>query len=184
MDFSTIDLCSKALHKIGASEIVSFDEATPEAEMASGFYPSLKARLLAAFPWSFATVEARLSRLAEKGGSGYAFAFALPNGFLRAVRIAPSVPYKIMGGRLLSNAGELALLYVADVPEENFSPAFASALVYALAAEFSTSLLNDAAKFNLFYKLHMIELKEAKFLDSAGESPKGIKSFPLIDARK
>jgi hypothetical protein len=181
---TVIDLCSKALNKIGADEIVSLDEGTPEAEMAASFYPPLKAKLLASFPWSFASREASLARIAGGGDAGYVFSFALPNDFLRAAKVSPSVPYKIMGGRLLANASGISLAYVADVGEDCFSPHFASSLVYALAAELAASLLNDSAKFNLFYKLHAVEFKEAKFLDSAGESPKRIRSFPLLDARK
>jgi hypothetical protein len=179
-----IDLCSKALGKIGACGIVSFDEGTPEADLAGSFYPVVKARLLSSFPWSFATRSAGLARVAGGGLLGYGACFALPNDFLSVVKVSPGVPYKIASGRLCSNAAAVALTYVADVDEAAMPPVFTSAFVYALAAEFSISLLDDSAKFALFHKLSNTELKEARFLDSAQESPKAMENFSLIDVRK
>ena len=73
--------------------------------------------------------------------------------------------------------------YIADVDEGSFSPAFVNALIYAMAAEFSMCLLDDATKFNLFYRLYNSELREARFLDSVQESPKQINDFSLVDVR-
>ena len=184
MNFSMIDLCSKALAKIGASEIVSLGEGTPEAEAAASFYGLVKRKLLAGFSWSFATREASLARIAPDEGEASLNRFQLPGDFLRAVKVSGAAPYKIMGDRLHTAADGVILTYVADVGEEAFTPCFASALVYALAAEFAMALLDDGAKFNLFYKLHAVELKEARFLDSQQETPKKIAGFPIVDARK
>ena len=179
-----IELCSKALNKIGASEIVSFEEGTPEAELAKSFYPVVKAKLLSGYPWSFATRTAALARVADPGPGEYSACFALPNDFLGALKISSGTRYKIARGRLFADAPAVELSYVADVDEGALPPVFTSAFVYALAAEFAISLLDDGAKFSLFYKLSNTELKEARFLDSSQESPKGLRNFSLIDVRK
>ena len=185
-NFTMIDLCSKALHKIGANEIVSFDEGSVEAEFAKSIYPVVKNKMLSCFSWSFATKQQNLNKIFEEENerdSDFVNAFMLPNDFLRAVKICPKIVYKICGNKLYTNADKVNLTYIADVDEGSFSPAFVNAFIYAMAAEFSMCLLDDATKFNLFYRLYNSELREARFLDSVQESPKQINDFSLVDVR-
>ena len=107
----------------------------------------------------------------------------LPSDFIRAIKISPKVPYKIIENKLVANVSDIVLTYVSDVDEENFSPAFLNAFIYILSAELSLSLLDDVAKFNLFYRLYNSELREARFLDSAQETAKHFDNFSLIDVR-
>lgn len=55
MALSSIALCSRALLKLGASTIASFDEGTAEAEVSANLYPPVRDALLSAHPWNFAT---------------------------------------------------------------------------------------------------------------------------------
>ena len=66
MALSALALCSRALLKIGAQPIASFDEGTAEAEVAANLYPAARDALLSLHPWSFATAQATLPRLAEQ----------------------------------------------------------------------------------------------------------------------
>ncbi|MDR1009318.1 MAG: hypothetical protein LBL52_03645 [Rickettsiales bacterium] len=184
MNFTDIDLASRALNLIGAREISSLDEGSAEAQAAAGIYPLVKRRLISSFTWSFARKSERLNRLDGEGACGYIARFALPPDFIRAVGISPRVEYKIAGGELVCNASAVELDYIADVGAEGFSPMFVSALVSALAAEFSLCLLDDGTKFNTLQRRAMLELKEARLCESQQESPKRIASFPLSNARK
>ena len=186
MSFSNVDLCSRALNKIGAESIVSFEDGTPEAEICGSIYNTLKYKLLSVFEWSFAIAVKKLNRVIdnEEYKQSFGNAFALPSDFLRAVSVEPNVPYKIVGNYLYADVEDIKLLYVANVGEEYFSPMFVSAFVYLLAAELSISLLNDTSKYSLFYRLFVSELREAKNIDSQQETPTGIKNFVLVDARR
>lgn len=55
MALSAIALCSRALLKIGAATIASFDEGTAEAEVANNLYAPIRDNLLKTHPWSFAS---------------------------------------------------------------------------------------------------------------------------------
>jgi hypothetical protein len=55
MALTQIGLCSRALLKIGAHSIASFDEGTAEAEVAAGLYATVRDTVLSAHPWNFAT---------------------------------------------------------------------------------------------------------------------------------
>ncbi len=63
MAISSIALCSRALLKLGADTLASFDEGTAEAEVAANLYPSVRDALLSAHPWSFATGQMTLANM-------------------------------------------------------------------------------------------------------------------------
>ena len=184
MSFSNIELCSKALNKIGANSITSFEDDSVESEICESIYLTLKQKLLSLYSWSFATKTTQLlnSDIVQK--YGYNYAYVLPIDFLRAIKISSCEKYKIAGNYLFSNQENIELEYIADVDEEYFSPLFVSSFIYLLAAELSISLLNDTSRYALFYRLFNSEIKEAKSVDSMQQSNKTINNFSLIDVRK
>ena len=62
MSYTDIDLCSRALVKVGAKSIASFNEATAEASIASQLYDPVLENLLASYPWRFALNQTHLGR--------------------------------------------------------------------------------------------------------------------------
>ena len=98
MALSGIALASRALLKLGAGTIASFDEGTAESEIAGNLYPSLRDALISAHPWSFATAQAVLPKLAAEPVADFAFAFQLPSDFLRALSAAASITGSRNGG--------------------------------------------------------------------------------------
>ena len=184
MSFSNIELCSKALNKIGANSITSFNDDTVESEICESIYLTLKQKLLSLYSWSFAIKTAQLLQDNNVQRYDYNFAYILPNDFLRAIKISSDGKYKIFGNHLFSNEENVELEYIADVDEEYFSPLFISSFIYLMAAELSVSLLNDTSKYSLFYRLFNSEIKEAKSMDSMQQTNKTLKNFSLIDVRK
>lgn len=184
MSFSSIELCSKALNKIGANSITSFEDGSVESEICESIYLTLKHKLLSLYYWSFATKTAELEPKESNEKYGYSYAYILPVDFLRAVKIESNLKYKIAGSYLFSDDEKVKLEYIADVDEQNFSPLFVSSFIYLIAAELSISLLNDTSKYSLFYRLFNSEIKEAKSIESMQESNKTIRNFSLIDVRK
>ena len=82
---SAISLCSKALIKLGAQPIISFNENTVEAQVALQLYQSVRDALLSSYPWRFATAQIHLNRLQENPQADYMYSYQLPNDFLRAL---------------------------------------------------------------------------------------------------
>jgi len=85
MALTPIGLCSRALIKIGAGSITSFNDGTAEAEVADALYSSTRDALLSANSWSFATTQATLALVADPPLGDYDYAHALPVDFLRAL---------------------------------------------------------------------------------------------------
>ncbi|MBR1545113.1 MAG: hypothetical protein IJ638_04175 [Alphaproteobacteria bacterium] len=184
MSFSNIELCSKALNKIGANSITSFEDGTVESEICESIYLELKHKLLCLYEWSFAIKTASLVMSNEENRYGYNYAFILPVDFLRAVKIVSGAKYKIAGSYLFCDDDKVELEYISDVEEASFSPLFVSSFIYLMAAELSISLLNDTSKYALFYRLFNSEIKNAKSIDGMQQTTKSLKNFSLIDVRK
>lgn len=188
MALTALALCSRALLKIGAQPIASLDEGTAEAEVAANLYPATRDALLSLHPWSFATGQESLPRLAATPAADFQHAFQLPAGFLRVLSAgAPGssqgLTYRILEGRLHTDASEVVLAYIFRPDEAAFPPFFASALATRLAAEFCIPLTEATSRAQLLFTQAEAELRTARHADSAQATPRAIRDFPLITAR-
>lgn len=189
MALTAIALCSRALLKIGATGIASFDEGTAEAEVAANLYPSLRDALLSAHPWNFAVAQSRLARLAAAPVADFAHAFQLPPDFLRALSAGGEgrgrgLRYRIHERRLHADRDTVTLTYVFRPPEESFPAFFDQALILRLAAEFCLPLTESTSRAELLHKLAEDEIRRARLIDAQEETPQAIEDFSLIEARQ
>jgi hypothetical protein len=188
MALSSIELCSSALVKLGAESISSFDDGSAEARVASRLYPLLRDALLSIHPWSFATRQAELTRLADGPTTTFEYAYQLPNDFLRALSAGNGgrgrgLVYQLVNRQLHTDAESVALTYVFR-PSEGDSPAyFNAALVTRLAAEFCLPLTENSSRAERLSRLAEAELKVAKLVDSQQDAPPTVEDFTLIKAR-
>ncbi|MCP5367678.1 MAG: hypothetical protein H6907_11520 [Hyphomicrobiales bacterium] len=188
MALSSIALCSRALLKIGAASIASFDEGTAEAEIAANLYPSSRDALLSAHPWSFATGQARLATLVAEPVADFDYAFQLPADFLRALSAGVGargrgIPYRIAERRLHADSDEVVLTYIFRPAETEFPPFFDQALIARLAAEFCIPLTESTSRAEALTRLAENEFRRAKSIDAQQDSPVQFEDFTLIDVR-
>ncbi|EKV27059.1 hypothetical protein C882_1988 [Caenispirillum salinarum AK4] len=189
MALTAIALCSRALLKIGATGIASFDEGTAEAEVAANLYPSLRDALLSSHPWNFATAQSALPRMAAVPAADFANAFQLPPGFLRALSAGAGASgrglrYRIHERRLHTDADAVTLTYVFRPGEEAFPAFFDQALIMRLAAEFCLPLTESTSRAELLHKLAEEEIRRARLIDAQEDTPAAIQDFSLIEARR
>ena len=189
MSLTALALCSRALLRLGAQPIASLTEGTAEAEVAANLYPGLRDAVLSAHPWSFATGQAALARLAATPVADFAHAFQLPAGFLRALSAGGEgrgrgIAYRIHEGRLHADTGQVTLTYIFRPDESAFPPFFAAALVARLAAEFCLPLTESASRAEVLVRLAEQELRGARKADSQQDTPPALEGFPLVDVRR
>lgn len=189
MSLSDIGLCSRALIRIGAAPVSAFDDGSAEAEIAGALYAPVRDALLSAYPWSFATGQAALNRLAEPPAADYAFAFTLPTDFLRALSAGNGgrgrgLSYRLGRGVLLCDAEEVLLTYIFRPEPEEFPPFFDAALIARLAAEFCIPVTENTSRAEALYRLADLEFRRARQIDAQQDSPNRIERFSLIDARE
>lgn len=189
MALTALALCSRALLKIGAATIASFDEGTAEAEVAANLYPSIRDALLSAHPWNFASGQAMLAQLAAVPVADFAHAYQLPPDFLRALSAGgggrgQGFAYRIAESRLHCNADAVTLTYIFRPAELSFPPFFDQALIARLAAEFCLPLTESTSRAELLYKLAEDEVRRARLIDAQQDTPPAITDFPLVEVRR
>ena len=188
MALSRIAICSRALLKIGAHTIASFDDGTTEAEVAANLYPSTRDALLSSHPWNFASGQVELAKLSAEPIADYQAAFQLPADFLRALSAgldgrSSGVEYRINERRLYANADRVVLSYVFRPDELSFPPFFDQTLIARLAAEFCIPITESTSRADALRRQAEAEFKNAKTIDSQQDVPGRIEDFSLIDAR-
>lgn len=184
---SDISLCSKALIKLGANTISSFNENTAEAQVARQLYSSVRDGLISAYPWRFATAQVRLPRLADNPTADFAYAYQLPNDFLRVLSAGvdrgQGLNYRLCQRTLQTNAPSVVLTYLFLPKEENFPAFFDELLIAKLAAEFCLPLTESTTRTQFLIKQANIIFNQAKLIDSQQSLPQSIMDFPLIEVR-
>lgn len=188
MALSRIDLCSRALLKVGAHTIASFDEGTVEAEIAASLFPTVRDAVLSAHPWNFATMQATLPRLATAPVADYANAFQLPSDCIRVLSAGTGgrgqgIRYKVMKRQLHTDVDEVILTYIFRPDELDFPAFFDIALIAQLSAEFCIPLTDSTSRWEALQRIAETELRRAKLIDAQEETPPAVEDFTLIEGR-
>lgn len=189
MTYTSISLCSKALLKIGASTITSFEEGTAEAEVAANLYPYIRDGLLSSYPWSFAVVQVRLARLETAPLADYNYSYLLPGDFLRIVSAGSGgkgrgLEYRIVEDCLHTNLPEVNLTYIYR-PDENIYPAyFCEALINKLAFEFCIPLTESSSRAEFLSKIAEDSVSRARSIDAQQATPSCFEDFTLVEVRR
>ncbi|MGB0670906.1 MAG: hypothetical protein ACPGNT_05375 [Rhodospirillales bacterium] len=188
MAISRIALCSRALLKLGAQSISSFEDGTAEAEIAANLYPNIRDAMLSAYPWNFATGQASLPRLEAVPVADFSYAFQLPSDFLRALSAGVGgrgrgIPYRIAERRLHADSDDVVLTYIFRPAEEDFPPFFDQALIARLAAEFCIPITESSTRAEALLKQAEAEFDRAKTIDAQQDEPPRFEDFTLVQVR-
>ncbi|MCK5373744.1 MAG: hypothetical protein KAJ40_00520 [Alphaproteobacteria bacterium] len=189
MALSDIGLCSRALIKIGAAPISSFEDGSAQSEIAGALYEQVRDSLLSAYAWSFATGQIELAQLSEAPTADFTYAYELPTDFLRALSAGNGlrgrgINYRIMSGKLHTNASEVILTYIYRPDEESFPPYFDSVLITKLAAEFAIPITENTSRSERLYKQADGDFQRARQIDAQQDTPNRIEDFTLINVRE
>ncbi|HOO81079.1 MAG TPA: hypothetical protein PK513_01075 [Alphaproteobacteria bacterium] len=188
MALNDVALASRALIRIGAAPITSFDDGTAESEIAGALYAPVRDGLLSAYPWTFATGQVALTQLSTAPIADYSFAFGLPNDYLRAISAGTGTKgrglnYRIANGALHTNASAVVLTYVFLPDESEFPPFFDQALIARLSAEFTIPVTESTSRAEAHFRIADQEFQRARQIDAQQDTPNKIESFTLVDVR-
>ena len=188
MSFTSIDICSHALVKLGANSISSFQEETTEAHIAKQLYDMVLDSLLSSYPWRFALKQTSLARLTDTPKADYQYAFALPNDCIRILSAGQTnrgkgLNYRIAQQQLHTNSPSVVLTYLCRPNEADFPAFFVEALVAKLAAEFCLPLTESTTRTDYLKKQATETLQTARLTDSQQSVPEQFQDFSLIEVR-
>ncbi|MGN1063064.1 MAG: hypothetical protein ACI4QM_01930, partial [Alphaproteobacteria bacterium] len=181
-------LCSRALTKIGAASIASFNEETAESRVAEQLYTATVEGILSSHPWRFALAQRTLTRFKEEPAGDYKYAYALPNDFLRAISAGMNgrgqgLDYRIFNNSLHTDAESVLLTYIYKPEESDFPPFFSHMLISWLAAEFCLPLTESTTRTEHLRKIAESDYAKAKLTDSQQSVPQTFQDFSLIEVR-
>ncbi len=189
MALSNIALCSRALIRLGAAPITSFDDGSAESEIAGALFGPIRDSLLSAYSWSFATGQVVLNELDVQPTADYQRSFQLPSDFLRALSAGTGgrgrgINYRIARNVLHSNTQEVTLTYIFRPVEEEFPPYFDSVLIARLSSEFCIPVTENTSRAEALFRMADTEFQRARQIDAQQDSPVQIDDFSLIKARE
>lgn len=174
-----VGIVNSALIKVGVKKlIISFDEGTPGANLASARYTEIRDELLRGHPWNFATARAKLARLSTTPNHEWAYEYSLPSDWLRTMWISgnedgtANTDYREEGGKIVSDSTELWMKYIRREIDPNvMTPDFRELIAFKLASEAAINISNSTT---------LAEAMDAKFnkawikatsVDSLGDRP-------------
>lgn len=189
MALSNIALCARALIRLGAAPIASFDDGTAESEIAGALYAPTRDAVLSAYGWSFAMGQVQLDRLETPPMADFQYAYQLPADFLRALSAGSGgrgrgMTYRIARNLLHSNAESVTLTYIFRPAEEEFPPYFDAVLIARLSAEFCIPVTENTSRAEALYRMADVEFQRARQIDAQQDTPSRIEDFSLIRARE
>lgn len=146
MSQTKFDICTRALTRVGANPIASFDSSAEGIVAGNEYEPTLTSEL-GKHRWRFATDQAELVRLAAEPAARFAYAFQLPAGLLKLHAVTRNdlpIVYDRYGDKIFTDEDDgLVADFTFRAEEPMFPPEFTDALVLTLGAIFAVALDRD-----------------------------------------
>lgn len=178
---SEVEICNRALQRLGAKRITSLTEDSVNARACNLAYELLRDAELRKHPWNFAIERAALAADATEPEWGRSNAFQLPSDF---VRLLPPYPednvndrdWQIEGQKIYTDEGDpLYIRYIKQVTDPNqMDPLFREALSASIAYELCEELTQSNSKkadAKAGYKDIIGEAKKANAIDNIPTDP-------------
>lgn len=157
---SVVEICNRALQKLGANRIISLTDNSKNARSCNVAYGPVRLAELRAHDWNFSIKRVQLAADVIPPEFGRGNAFQLPSDFLRLLNPDPvqnlsardrnilDVDWQIEGKKIFTNdQAPLQLRYVADVTDPNtMDPLFREALSAKLAFELCEEITQSNQK--------------------------------------
>ncbi len=180
-----VEVVNEALGQLGKADITDLNDTTDTvAVKAKRYFLSLLRTMLRDHDWNFARARRTLAQNAAAPESEYSYAYALPDDclFVRQMNGTdhPSSQWKIEGRDLITNDSTVIIKYTRWIDDPNiWCGSFHQAFVTLLAVRFAPAFDVDNAKASDLYKVHQMQLFDAKAIDGAEGSLEQIQSTAL-----
>ena len=171
---SEVTIANAALHQIGATQILAFNEDSKAARIINDRYSKVRDAVFRAHPWNCLATRVSIAKDTAAPAFEFSAQFTLPTDpfCLRVLTLDdPNIIYKIEGRKLLCNESTIKMLYTGRITDtsvydilltETISAALASDIAYPLVG--STSLARE------LYAKYEMKLGEARFIDATEDN--------------
>jgi len=162
---SAVDLCNRALQRLGEASITSLTDDSNRARECNRVYEYARDAELRKHVWSFARARAQLAASSTAPPFGYNNAFPLPADFLRLHPLNDVTDWQIEDGQILTDDdAPLNIVYVKrETDVNNFDPLFFEALSAKIALELAERIRQPTStQMEVYILQYQEEIKHAK----------------------
>ena len=168
---SKLGIINGALRELNVERLSAITDNSKEAEVMRDIYDIVRRSMLEEVPWNFATKRAVLPLLPSSPAFGYENEFQLPADFIFASKEYNNEEFEIEGGKLLSNAEEIKLIYNYDnLDPSTYPPSFVESFILELAVRACMPLTQDKAHKQMLAQLAEVALVKARTFSSQQDS--------------
>lgn len=175
---SEVEICNRALQRLGAGSITSLSEASKAARECSLAYAPIRDRLLRAYVWNFSISRENLAADATAPIHGPARYFTLPSTCLRLLppdqdRNFNDLDWQIEGRKIATNdSAPLAIRYVNQITDPNTMDSyFREVLSCDLAFDLCEAITQSNSKKESIRADRKTLISEAKLANSIENVP-------------
>lgn len=156
---SQVEIANRALTKLGAARIISFDDDNKQARAIKSMFAMLRDAEMRSYLWSFTIRRTSLAALSSTPSWGFKYEYQLPSDCLKVIQVndyytgpsmgdyrnQPTAEFAIEGKKILTDfVAPLKIKYCARVEDttqwgDAFVEAFACKLAYELAEDLTQS---------------------------------------------
>jgi len=171
---SVVDICNRALDKLGYGSITSLDDGTKAANLCNRAWPLTRDQVLRDHPWNFAIKRTITSPVVLPPDWGFAYQHPLPADLLRLldVKDLSTRDYQVEGKFILANDAALYIRYIQRVVDPNqYDALFLEAATTRLAFEMCEALTQSNQKKEALWSEYDDALTRAKRVDAQENPP-------------
>jgi hypothetical protein len=186
MATTDISIINTALLMVGANDINSLSDASAEAKLANSVYQDVKQSLLQYNPWRFSLKQKDLGgALTTDPLFDWRYSYQTPSDLLRVISIEGDAEYEVYEDKIFTDVSPCRIIYQSNVQEKDFPSYFIRCLNFHLASTFAVSLLDDAAKMQMFEQRADKETARARNIDAQQQPNSRISdvNYSLINVR-
>ncbi|MFQ5593151.1 MAG: hypothetical protein ACE5HA_03280, partial [Anaerolineae bacterium] len=193
---STLDVWNTALGELGVPYVQDENESSPQAKTLRVVWPIFRRKFLDDHAWNGCKMTRKLNRLTESPVDRWTYIYLLPYESLRVLtlngeentagadkwEIEIDIPRQVR--RLLTDANEAIVEYIADVPDVvTLAASTVHAMGVGLASHLARKFGKSAGEIRELRRSAEISLRMAKASDGMEGTPRIRSDTTLVDAR-
>lgn len=191
-----LSICNMALTRVGSDKLTQAQlsaDSIRAAQLVNAHYENCRDTLLRAHPWNWAVKRAVLVDTGEAPEFEFAYAFGLPEDFLKIIRTDSesegiNAEYRIENQNdvrvLITDEGSCEIEYIAQIDDTSlFDPLFVDILAQRLAAEICPALTDNANMTSTLWEVYQTKLREARGVDAQEGTPRGLDADTWTSSR-
>lgn len=169
----SVQICNRALQRLGAKRITSLTQDTPNARSCNFAYAPVRDAELRAHSWSSAVKRAQLAEDSSTPLFGKKARFALPSDFIRLLPLDPeqnenTIDYQIENGFIYTNySAPLNIRYIYRITNvDTMDSLLQEAIAMKLAMELCEEITQSNTKFDLVSTHYKQAIREARRINA------------------